>query len=48
MCKISDEVTGVWYEGVCGSGGLINILLVLAQCGGSYFILCSRCSTALS
>jgi hypothetical protein len=48
MCKSTDNVIGVCHKGVWGSGGTINMLLVLALYGGNYFVLCKRCSTALS
>ena len=31
-----------------GSGGIIDVLLLLALCGGNYFVLCNRCCTVLS
>ena len=37
----------VCHEGVWGSGFIINMLVVLTLCGGNYFVLCNRCSTAL-
>jgi len=33
---------------VLGSGGIINVLLVLALCRENYFVSCNRCCTALS
>ena len=31
-----------------GCGGIINVLLLLALCGGNYFVMCNRCCTAVS
>ena len=36
------------HEGVWGSGVIIDTLVVLTLGGGNYFVLCTRCSTALS
>jgi len=30
MCKSTDKVTGVCHEGLLGSGGIINVLLLWA------------------
>jgi hypothetical protein len=48
VCKSTDKVIGVGHEGLLVSGVINNVLLVLALCGGNYFISCNRCCTVLS
>jgi hypothetical protein len=48
MCRSKDKVIDVFHEGLLGSGGTINVLLLLTLCGGNYFVLCNRCCTVLS
>jgi len=38
MCKSTDKITGVCREGLLGSGGIINMLLLWALYGGNYFV----------
>jgi hypothetical protein len=47
MCKSTDKVIGVFHEGLLGSGGIINVLLLLTLCGGNYFVLCNSCCAVL-
>jgi len=48
MCRTKDKVIGVFHEGLLGSRGIMNMLLLLALCGGNYFVLCNKCYTVLS
>jgi hypothetical protein len=48
MFRSKAKVTGVFHEGLLGSGGIINMLLFLTLYGGNYFVLCNRCCTAVS
>jgi len=47
MSESTDKVIGVCHEGLCESGGRINVLLVLTFCGGIYFDSCNTCCTVL-
>ena len=48
MCKNTDKVIGICHGGLLGSGGIINVHLLLALCGANYFALFNRCCIVLS
>jgi len=48
MCKIQVKEMVCVMEVCVGECSIINVLLVLALCGGNYFVLCNRCCSVLS